>query len=254
VSQARTARSARGQHGGPAGPGPPLSAAGSWRWRCGGGWRRMGGPGIPAEAEGAVDQDLVAADRDVRADLEVGPAQVVLDLLVALLDPVADRVDPGDLSQAGRRVRAARLAGAAGAGRLVTRYQVALSGSVPGSAVATTRRRTPSGPHPPSSASAARQVSACPSRNVRLTSVQPPGSSGPPQASAVSVLFLSRGASSPARYSRNPTGSASSPASAPDPSAQPWPRRGPGWPARTAFPGWPARTTFPAARCRSPRT
>ena len=48
--------------------------------------RVIGEPGGPAEAERAVDQHLVAADRDVGADLEVGPAQLVLDLLVALLD------------------------------------------------------------------------------------------------------------------------------------------------------------------------
>src|SRR5690349_25027263 len=97
--------------------GPPLSAAGSWP-RC----RRLvrGGmvvePGGPAEAEGAVDQGLVAADGGVGADLEVGPAQLVFDLLVALLDPVPDPVAPGDLGQAGGRVRAALLARAAGAG------------------------------------------------------------------------------------------------------------------------------------------
>jgi hypothetical protein len=74
ASQARTARSARGQHGGwngLAGTAPPLSVAGAWR-RLRGGWRWMGEPGGPAEAERAVDQDLVAADRDVGADLEVG--------------------------------------------------------------------------------------------------------------------------------------------------------------------------------------
>jgi hypothetical protein len=41
-------------------------------------------PGVPAEAERAVDQGLVAADRGVRADLEVGPDQLALDLLIAL--------------------------------------------------------------------------------------------------------------------------------------------------------------------------
>jgi hypothetical protein len=46
----------------------------------------MGEPGVPAEAERAVDQHLVAADGDVGADLEVGPAELVLDLLVALLN------------------------------------------------------------------------------------------------------------------------------------------------------------------------
>ena len=58
------------------------------------------------------------ADREVGADLEVGPAQLVLDLLVALLDPVADRVDPHDLGQPGGRVRAVRLPGAAGTGQV----------------------------------------------------------------------------------------------------------------------------------------
>jgi hypothetical protein len=62
-------------------------------------------PGSPAEAERAVDQSLVAADRDIGADLEVGPAQLVFDLLVALLDPVAGRVEAHDLGQAGGRVR-----------------------------------------------------------------------------------------------------------------------------------------------------
>jgi hypothetical protein len=66
----------------------------------------------------------------------------------------------------------------------VTRYQVALSGKVAGSAVATTRRRAPSGPHQPKVASAAHQVSVCPSRNVLVTGRQSPGSSGPFQASA----------------------------------------------------------------------
>jgi len=46
----------------------------------------MSEPGVPAEAERAVDQDLVAADRDIGADLEIGPAQLVLDLFVTLLD------------------------------------------------------------------------------------------------------------------------------------------------------------------------
>jgi hypothetical protein len=76
-------------------------------------------------------------------------AQLVLDLLIALLDPVPDAVEAHDFGQARSRVRAADLAGAAGRGRLVTRYQVALSGRVPGSAVATTRRRASSGPSRP---------------------------------------------------------------------------------------------------------
>jgi hypothetical protein len=91
VSQARIARSARGQDGaggGKAAGGPPLSAGGRRPRFCRLLVRRgtIVEPGVPAEAEGAVDQGLVAADGDVGADLEVGPAQLVLDLLVALLD------------------------------------------------------------------------------------------------------------------------------------------------------------------------
>src|SRR2546429_9078434 len=92
-SQARTARGARGQDGpgsGTAARGPPLSAAGPGPRSRSILWRVISEPGSPAEAERAVDQGLVAADRDIGADLEVGPAQLVLDLLVALLDPVAD--------------------------------------------------------------------------------------------------------------------------------------------------------------------
>jgi len=75
-------------------------------------------PGGPAEAERAVDQHLLAADRDIGADLEVGPAQLALDLLVILLDPVPDAVDPHDLRQAGGRVRDAGLTWAAGPGQV----------------------------------------------------------------------------------------------------------------------------------------
>src|SRR5689334_4282181 len=89
VSQARIARSARGQDGGGGGKaafGPPLSAARFWpRWRRVLLRRGIGEPGVPAEGEGAVDRGLVAADRGVGADLEVGPAQLVFDLFVALL-------------------------------------------------------------------------------------------------------------------------------------------------------------------------
>ena len=84
-------------------------------------------------------------------------------------------------SAAGWTLPASR--GPPGRGRLVARYQVALSGRVPGSAVATTRRVNPSGPHQPSVASAAHQVSVRPSRKVRVTGCQSPGSPGPSQAS-----------------------------------------------------------------------
>lgn len=72
--------------------------------------------------------------------------------------------------------------GPPGRGRLVARYQVALAGRVAGSAVATTSRVVPSGPHHPSVASAAHHVSVWPSRKVRGTACQSPGSRGPPQA------------------------------------------------------------------------
>jgi len=58
----------------------------------------MGEPGAPAEAERAGDQYLVAADGGVGADLETGAAELIFDLLLALLGPVADPVDPHDLS------------------------------------------------------------------------------------------------------------------------------------------------------------
>jgi hypothetical protein len=65
---------------------PPLSAAGL-RLRCRVILRRViSEPGVPAEAERAVDQHLVAADGEVGADLEIGPAQLILDLLIALLN------------------------------------------------------------------------------------------------------------------------------------------------------------------------
>ena len=89
ASQARTARSARGQDGAGGGgwraaplsppPGPGCGAASC----CGG---CSANQAAQQNAERAVDQRLVAADRDIGADLEVGPAQLVLDLLVALLD------------------------------------------------------------------------------------------------------------------------------------------------------------------------
>jgi hypothetical protein len=43
----------------------------------------------------------VPADRPVASDLEVGPAELVLDLLVALLDPVAQPIGGHDLRQLG---------------------------------------------------------------------------------------------------------------------------------------------------------
>src|SRR5438034_1179986 len=103
-SQAGRARGQDGAGGGPAACGPPLSAAGLWPRYRNVSLGAIREPGVPAEAERAVDQDLVPADRGVGADLEVGPAQLVLDLLVALPGPVPDAVDPHDLGQVRRRV------------------------------------------------------------------------------------------------------------------------------------------------------
>src|SRR5258708_21433896 len=98
VSQARIARSARGQDGaggGKAGRGPPLSAAGFWpRWRRVVLRRGIGEPGVPAEAEGGVDQGLVAADGGVGAGLGVGPAPLGFYPPVTLLDPLSDSLHP----------------------------------------------------------------------------------------------------------------------------------------------------------------
>src|SRR6266540_4168585 len=64
--------------------------------------RLWGGPMAPAGA-GAAGAARPGADRPVAADLEVGPAQLVLDLLVALLDPVAQAVQAHHLGEVGRR-------------------------------------------------------------------------------------------------------------------------------------------------------
>ena len=54
--------------------GSPLSTAGLRpRRRSLGRFGMVAEPGVPAEAEGAVDQGLVAADSEIGADLEVGP-------------------------------------------------------------------------------------------------------------------------------------------------------------------------------------
>jgi hypothetical protein len=185
ASQPRTRRSVTGQQtstgwlawwAGPLPPRGPRGGGGLGGGRLGG---VIGEPGLPAERERTPDQLPVAADRAVRAGLEVGPAQLVLDLLVALLDPVAQAVQAYHLGQVGRRERRRRPPRAR-AGRLVIRYQVESFGNLAGSVVATTSRRRRSRPQPAAGrlASAAHQVSAWPSRNRRVTGVQSPGCSG----------------------------------------------------------------------------
>jgi hypothetical protein len=88
VSQARVARNALGQQGGWGWWGvgsPPLWAiVGAGVRRGGVQWSGWGEPLVPAEGESAVHQGLVVADGVVGADLEVGPAEFVLDLFVGL--------------------------------------------------------------------------------------------------------------------------------------------------------------------------
>lgn len=128
VSQERMARNALGQQGGWGWwgkSGPPLWALVGARVRRGGvqGSRR-GEPLVPAEGEGAVDQGLVTADGAVGADLEVGPAKFVLDLLVTLLNPWPQAVEADDLGEVGRWVRAGGGVGCVGVGQV--------GGQVPG--------------------------------------------------------------------------------------------------------------------------
>ncbi len=147
---------------------PPLSAASLWpRYPTAVLWRVISEPGGPAEAERAVDQHLVPADRDIGADLEVGPAQLVLDLLVALLHPVPQAVDPHHLGQGCGRVRAVRLLRAAGAGQVGDQVPGGLVRQ--GAGVGGGHRQAPGAvrPHQPKVASAANQVSACPDRQIR---------------------------------------------------------------------------------------
>src|SRR3954468_1679308 len=58
---------------------------------------------IPAKREGAADQRPVAPDRAVASHLVVAPTQRPLCLLVALLHPVPQPIQPHDLGQISRR-------------------------------------------------------------------------------------------------------------------------------------------------------
>src|SRR3954454_21080762 len=81
--------------------GPPLSRQrGRWRIKviAVAGWAGESVP--PAVGERAADQAEVAANRGGRADLEIGPAQLLFYLLVALLQPGAQPGAAHHLGQA----------------------------------------------------------------------------------------------------------------------------------------------------------
>src|SRR5512132_672797 len=166
----------------------------------------VGKEGLPAERERATDQRPVPADDPVGSDLEVGPAELAFDLLVALLDPVAQPVQAHHLGQVGLLGAAA---GGAGRGRLVSRYQLLWPGSLAGSVLATTSRSRRSGPQPRSCASAAHQVSLWPSRKRRWMRRHCPGRFGLRQpsspAASTGVWACSAGAQVPLRGLRAST-------------------------------------------------
>src|SRR5947209_17164561 len=58
---------------------------------------------VPAEREGTADQHPVAPDGTITPHLVVAPAQRSSGLLVALLHPVPQPVQPHDLGEVGRR-------------------------------------------------------------------------------------------------------------------------------------------------------
>ena len=150
VSHERMARKALGQQGSWGwwdGAGPPLWPSVRARVRRGGiqgpGW---GEPLVPAEGEGAVDQGLVTVGGPLGADLEVGPAELVLDLFAALLDPWPQPVQPDDLGEVGRRVRTGGGMRGVGMGQVGGQVPGGLRGRADGSVVATTRRHGLFGP------------------------------------------------------------------------------------------------------------
>jgi len=118
VSQACTARTATGHELLTAGSAPMSGRRCPPRGRRDG--RRVGRcrlpsvvgkPCLPTKRERACDQRPVPADGPIRANLEVGPTELTLDLLVALLDPVTQPIQPHRLGQVGPLAR--RLAGRA---------------------------------------------------------------------------------------------------------------------------------------------
>jgi hypothetical protein len=126
-----------------------------------------------SKRERAAHQRPVPADRPISADLEVGPAELVLDLPVALLDPVAQPIQPHDLPKLS-------LLGAArgGASQVAQQYQVVSLGSRSGR-----WWPPPAGAAPLAPAAQHRvrghQVWVCPSRKRRVTRRHWPGVRGP---------------------------------------------------------------------------
>lgn len=88
-------------------------------------------PGAPSESRTPSCPGLLAADGDVGADLEVGPAQLVFGPIRSLLHPEPDAVDAHDLGPARSRVRPAA-SRKPPEGRLVASYQIVFLAGCPG--------------------------------------------------------------------------------------------------------------------------
>src|SRR5204862_538356 len=95
------------------------------------GWARGREPGPPAEREGVANEVPVATDGRVRPDHEVGPAELLLHLLGALLHPVLRPVEPAEIVRVGGNGVSAAC-GPPGRAKLVARYHVVNWGSVAG--------------------------------------------------------------------------------------------------------------------------
>jgi hypothetical protein len=90
----------------------------------------------------------VPPDRPVASDLKVRPAELAINLLVALFGPVAQPIGADDLGEVGR------LRGGRRGGQIGQQIPSAVTGSRSGPVVAITSRCGPCGPQPPSAASA----------------------------------------------------------------------------------------------------
>ncbi len=122
-----------------------------------------GRAGVPTEAEGAVDQHLVAADRDIGADLEVGQAQLSLVACSSARSSAGSRrsAQPRPAPQSARAVRLARAAGAGQARDQVPGGLVRQGGRVGGG-----YHQAPSAVRPPP---AQRRVGGVPGLGVPVT-------------------------------------------------------------------------------------